>query len=156
MKKYLCIPVMAVICVGTACKKNKDDDKSRMELVTSAAWKYDKAMIDGNGDNKGDTDVPASALESCDTDNTITFKNDGTGVIDEGATKCSASDPQTVNFSWAFSNEEKAINIPSGLFPGFSGDVNILVLSSTKLQVQKVVTLPGIPLPVNAIVDFKH
>jgi hypothetical protein len=154
MKHY--IPFLfAVICICYSCKKDKDD-ASRTELITSAAWKYDKAMVDSDSDGDGDIDVPAGTVDECEADNTLTFKTDGTGVINEGATKCDSGDPQTVNFTWTFTNNETTINIPVGVFPGFSGDVKILSLTSTKLQLQKVVTVPGIPLPVNLIVDLKH
>ena len=138
-----------------SCKKDGDDDggKTRLQLITSAAWKFDNAYFDQNKDNQPDFELPDGTLEDCDTDNIVTLNADGTGIVDEGATKCDGADPQTYNITWEFKVGEKTINIPGAGIGALSGDAEIVELTGTKLRLSKAITDP---LPGNVIVDLKH
>ena len=155
MKQYTPL-LLAVICIFPACKKDDSSSGSKTELIASAAWKYDKAMADMNKDGTFETPIPSGYLESCEIDNLITFKKDGTGIIDEGPTKCDAGDPQTTAFTWTFTNNETTINFPSAVFTGLTGDVKLVTLTSAKLQLQKNDVDVGFSSTVNILVDLKH
>jgi hypothetical protein len=131
-----------------ACKKDKDDPETRMDLITSSSWKYSQAGIDTDNNGTIDIAAPAGFLQPCDTDNLIYFKSDLTGTVDEGATKCEAASPQSTPFVWSFRNNETEMNFPAELFAGVSGDVKIIELSSTKLTVSKQIAIPGFPIPI--------
>jgi len=136
----------------------KDDPPagpSKMELITKSAWRYDTGGVDANKDGFVDTALPPGYVLSCNTDNTLTFKNDGTGVVDEGATKCDVADPQTRNFTWTFTAGETIINFPTLVFNGLTGDVKIKTLTDTKLELMKEVNI-GAPTTVFVIISFKH
>jgi hypothetical protein len=133
-KITLMIAALAFLTVSS-CKKEDEKTttptKSKTELLTAKAWKMTAMTI-----NPGITPVPGgptitdlfSFLDACEKDNTEKYNTGGTGVTDEGATKCDPADPQTVNFTWAFaSNETKLV------FDGDSGD--ILQLDETTLKV---------------------
>ena len=144
------------ISLQLAC--SKDDPPagpSKTELITKAAWKYDTGGVDANKDGFVDTNLPPGYVLSCNTDNTLTFNNDGTGVVDEGATKCDAAEPQTRDFTWTFTNNETHINFPTLVFNGLTGDVTIKTLTDTKLELLKEVNI-GAPSTVNVIISFKH
>lgn len=138
-----------------SCSKDDDSGPSKTSLITSAAWKYENAGLDVNKDGFIDTAVPAGFLVDCDKDNTITFKSDGTGTLDEGATKCDPGNPQTSAFTWSFKNNETMLNFPTAIFTGISGDISILKLTSTELDLSKEVNIGG-PTTVNVIVELKH
>src|SRR4051812_24157217 len=103
MKRNICN--LVVLCCISLLACSKSDNKKpadNVSLITSTKWVYSSAGLDVDNNGTKDTDPPPGVLQSCDTDNTITFKSDNTGVMDEGATKCETSDPQTVAFNWSF------------------------------------------------------
>lgn len=150
---FLVILVLGSICL-TQCGK-KDSGPSKTELITSASWKYDNSGLDINADGFIDTGLPPGYVNDCDKDNVITFKADGTGTLDEGATKCDPGNPQTSPFTWTFKNGETVLNFPTALVSGFDGDVKILKLTSTELDLAKNVNIGG-AATVDVIVEFKH
>lgn len=142
MKKItLMIAALAFLTVSS-CKKEDDKDnggnttptKTKTELLTAKAWKMTAMTI-----NPGITPIPGgptitdffSLLEACEKDDTQKFNTGGTGVIDEGATKCNPSDPQTENFPWAFASNETKIVVD-----GDSFDLVQLDATTLKMTIQ--------------------
>ena len=105
--------------------------------------KIDTIGFDANKDGTIDEAVPGG-FQECELDNTLTFNKDSvSGVFDEGALKCDAADPQTIDFGYQLKGDS-VINF-SGNLPGeLKGDVNILTISNTQLVMSKriVVTFP--------------
>jgi hypothetical protein len=158
MKTYALVFFLIGI-VSFSCQKDDDNDdddnKSRTELITSATWKYDNMMVDTDKDGDADSPVPSGYLESCETDNTLTLHTGGHGVLEEGSTKCDPSDPQSTDFTWELKDNETVLSTSSPIFGSFSGDAKITVLTSSKLQLQKEITVPVLG-SVNVILDLKH
>jgi hypothetical protein len=155
MIKYA-LSLLLIGIVVFSCKKSSDKGPSKTELITSATWKYDTIAIDADKNGTPDTQVPPGYLEQCELDNTLTLKADSTGVLDEGPTKCSSTDPQTTPIHWSFKENETVLSSPDPIFGGFSGDAKINTLTSTKLEVVKEVTITGFPISVNVVLDLKH
>jgi hypothetical protein len=160
MKKVIFLSSVAMALFTIGCSKDndgKDGTSERMQLITSAAWKYDNAKIDYDKNGTPDMDLPPGLLEDCDKDNIITFKSDGTGTIDEGATKCDVGNPQSVNITWEFKDDAKVINIPQNIFGNISGDAQIKTLTAAKLTLVKEVHVDDpVPADVHVILDLKH
>ena len=135
----------------TACKKSKTQTKT--DLITKSAWKFDNAALDMNRDGTADAPVPPGFLQTCDTDNTITFNADGTGIADEGATKCSTANPQTSPFTWSFKDNEQVINLSNSIFGGLSGEIKVKTLNDNQMELHKEINVGTI---VNVIVYLKH
>jgi lipocalin-like protein len=155
MKNYaLALFVIGMMAVGCQKESNDDDGTSngKMELITSSSWKFDQANVDTDDDGDGDFPAP---IDACVTDNILTFKSDSTGTVAEGATKCDPSDPNSTAFTWSFKSDQTILSTPGEIVPGVSGDIKITVLTSSKLQLQKVVNLPVLGNK-NVIVDLKH
>jgi hypothetical protein len=130
MKKpfTLFLALFAIILFSTGCKKKHDDQpatKTRTELITTGTWKFSTATSSG-------FDV-SGFLQSCQKDNTLTFHTDGTGVIDEGTSKCNVADPQSSSFTWNFANSENTLHVSTVLFNAGSNDFNIVSLTSSQL-----------------------
>lgn len=151
------LPLIAFsLLVFSACSKDDDkDSENRMQLITSSSWKLNSAGIDGNNDGTAETPLPDGTLEPCETDNLFTFRSDGTGTADEGATKCEESDPQSTEFSWSFSNNQQAVVFNDAIFTGIDGEVKILALTSSTMKLSKELDL-GLPVPITIIVELKH
>ena len=156
MKYLVGIIMIGSLYLQSGC--SKDDAPSgptNTELIASAAWKYNTSGVDVNNDGFIDAPVPTGYILDCDKDNTLTFKNDGTGTLDEGANKCDPSSPQTSAFTWAFKNGETYINLSAPLMTGLNGDLKILKLSSTELNLSKEVVI-GTSAPIYVIAELKH
>ncbi|HUR09914.1 MAG TPA: hypothetical protein VM012_01010 [Flavitalea sp.] len=141
-----------------SCQKSDDENKNtqgNLALISSAAWKYESAGLDVNKDGQMDTGLPVGFVMACDTDNTLTFKSDMTGVVDEGAVKCDPGNPQSTPFTWVFKNGESMIHFNQAIFTGVDGDVSIKGLTESKLELHKEINI-GAPQTVNVIVKLKH
>lgn len=106
--------------------------------------------IDQDKNGTVDYDI-TSTLLPCQLDNTYTFKSDGTGTTDEGATKCNSTDPQTTPFTWVFKNNGTVL---SGNFGISNGDVNIATLNDTNLTLWQDSTY--LSVPVRIYLTLKH
>lgn len=157
--KLRILTLAALVFVLASCKKERspDDENSanetRSSLLAKTKWKFDHAGIDFDGNGTIDANMPAGTLKACDMDNIVTFNMNGTGVVDEGSTKCNGSSPQSVPFTWRFSHDETLLNVSAPVMPGMSGDVKVLGLNRTQLTIERVVNLGS---NVNVIVVMKH
>lgn len=159
MNKYFLLPVLA-LSLFTACDKNDSDEEEnkpdpKTTLITSGAWKYEASGIDVDRNGTVDGPLPVT-LPSCAIDNSFTLAANGTGTVDEGATKCDPALPQTSAATWSFADNQTTLNLNgTGLF-GVGGKFKLLELSATRLSISKDTTPPGLPVTVALIVQFKH
>jgi hypothetical protein len=141
-----------------ACNKD-DKGPTKTEMLTSTTWKYDNGGIDQNHDGTVDfTFEQTGVVQPCMLDNTGKFNADGTGMTDEGSTKCTVNAPQTLPFNWSFANNEAALNISgTGLF-GLGGQFKVNTLTETQLGISKdtTVTVSGLTMTVTLIANLKH
>ena len=86
---------------------SKSSSRHNLELLTGAPWKYAKAGFDSNQDGVFDALDPRIA--GCEKDNMIIFKEDGTGLLEEGKVKCKVADPDSLPFLWSFQNGDSTI-----------------------------------------------
>jgi hypothetical protein len=145
MQKLLwsaCLMILALSIAWASCgKSNSNNNNSNVTLLTKSTWKFDTAGIDGNKDGK--IDQEDNSLESCFKDNTYVFNKDSTVVMDEGATKCNAADPQTSSYAWSITNTNPAV-LKSDVDPILAEGLKILTLTDTKLTVYKDTAVYGI------------
>lgn len=154
--KYTILTI-AVCFAFAACNKDKSDNTgpTKTQLLTSGAWKYESGGADINKDGSIDLTLETlGIIPPCTLDNSATFNADGTGINDEGATKCDPSLPQTTSFNWSFANNETALNISGNGFAGIRGQFKITTLSTTTLTIAKDTSLNG--LSGTLIVNLKH
>lgn len=132
MKRNLNFALLMVLFVLTAvsCKK----DKPREELLTSGAWRATSISV-----ALGPLTVDAFAeLEDCEKDDRMTFKSDKTVEIDEGATKCNPSDPQTYSLgAWSLSDNDNKLS-----YGGITYD--ILELTESRLRLKGSISESGL------------
>ena len=101
----------------------------------------------------GSTDV-SGFVNACYKDNIMIFLANGNGTLDEGASKCNTSDPQTVNFTWNFTNNGTTLNVTAGIFAGQSGAFKVISLNETQMILEGTVSTPT--GNVTGQIYFKH
>ena len=138
-----------------ACKKNdsKSGGTTKTTLVTQQSWKFDNAGLDPDKNGSIDLDV-SSQIPTYVTDNTISFTSNGSGTVDEGATKKVNTDPQTIPFTWSFTSNETLMNINGAVIAGKGGQFKIVTLNSTQFALSKDTAVAGIQTAF--IVNLKH
>jgi hypothetical protein len=161
MQSKILILFLPLVMVFTGCKKKKEDGPpTKTELLNEKPWVYNNAGADTDNNGTIDQAAPSTYLQPCTIDNSYIFNSNGTGTIDEGATKCSSTNPQTSPFSWSFSENETNINLQSTALFGLGGKFKVLTLTETAFEMRKdtSITIPGvpIPLPIGIIIQLKH
>jgi hypothetical protein len=146
MNKLILLTFCFLAVFFSSCDKNDNPPPSNTDHITKSSWKFDKAM-------SGSTDVSAF-INACYKDNVMTFQANGNGTLDEGATKCNAADPQSVNFTWNFTNNGGTLNVNAGIFAGQSGAFTVILINDTQLVLEgSVSTGTG---SVTGQIFFKH
>jgi hypothetical protein len=148
MKKMLfhwaAVMILPVGLYQASCD-HKDSSGHDLELLTHSPWKYEKAGFDSDADGVFDALDPRIA--GCERDNTVVFKTDGTGSLDEGAIKCKPSDPDSLPFTWAFQDDDSTIYFQDQYY-------KVQELNNTHFEIYADQTLGGIKTRYTII--FKH
>ncbi|MEN9609976.1 MAG: hypothetical protein RLZZ628_790 [Bacteroidota bacterium] len=101
------IVLMILVVFAVSCKK----EKTKIELLTEKAW-LTTAIAVNPGIPAGNATITDlfSQLQPCVNDNMLTFSADKTYLEEEGATKCNASDAQTVETGkWSLNEGETVL-----------------------------------------------
>ena len=138
MKYYYYI--LALLCIGvSACKKSSDATKAKTktDYLTQKPW---IAIAERANTDNGAWTETFSSNPACVKDNRLSFAANGVCINDEGATKCSASDPQTAQGTWTFTTNETRISI-SGI--GGQGDFALQQLDDNTLVIVQQTVVSG-------------
>jgi hypothetical protein len=149
------ILTMAVCFAFISCDKDSSDNNSptKTELITKAAWKFEDAGADA--DKNGTIDISlTSQLPTCLTDNTLTLSGGGSGTVDEGASKCDPSLPQSTAVTWSFASNETFLNLGGSGLLGITGQFKIVTLTDVNLALSKDTTLQGFQS--SFVIKLKH
>ncbi len=145
--------MLLVATVFIACDKHHDDDddngtdpSTTEQHLTHESWKIQSVTASG-------VDV-TSQIPACNLDNRLTFNSDGTGAVDEQTSVCSPSNAGA--FTWTFQSNQTQISMTTALIPGGPSVLDIVSLSETSMVLSQTTTVPGIPVPVLAVVTLTH
>jgi hypothetical protein len=120
--KKITLLAFVALAALSSCKKD-DSTADNKALLTSGKWKLTAETV------KGVNTFTTKA--NCDKDNTWAFTTDGKLTLDEGATKCDPTDPQTETGTWIFTDTEQKKMV---ITAGFALPVDILELTTTTLK----------------------
>lgn len=139
MKNLLIITVLFVVGFLSSCKKDEVvATKTRKELLTAKTWIVSTVSAlggDGNVYKRGNK--PADNLYDLDKVS-LTFKTDGslTGVDNNGKAVTAAK--------WSLSTDESKLTISNTGIVGLDGELTIVQLTDTVLEIKGKVTVQGI------------
>ncbi|MEO6832751.1 MAG: lipocalin family protein [Chitinophagaceae bacterium] len=141
MKKSL-IAFAAICCLFTACKKSDSGGSSLSgtAALTNGKWKLTAATtsITVPGIPTQNMDIYGS-MQACEKDNLLTFNANNTVTMDEGATKCDPSDPQTADAgTWTLSADNKTLTATAT-----SGGSDVATLDGNTLALQTTTSAGG-------------
>ena len=157
MKKLIVLASLAIISF-TACKKKENPSTTvtytKADTLQNGKWKLTSASAAG-----GLIDLMTS-MKDCQKDNFYTFNADKTITIDEGATKCNASDvsPRS-DGNWSLSSDYKQITVSGSLISSFGLGISsitgdLVSINTTGLEIKKDTTFSGIPTSI--VIKFSN
>ncbi|MBC6991985.1 MULTISPECIES: hypothetical protein [Hymenobacter] len=121
----------ALILVACGDKKTKEEPKPldvKTETLVARSWRV-SADVTVTTQNGTTTTVDNYAVyPACAKDDFIQFKDDKTMIVDEGPTKCAASDPQRQTGVWSWNSDQTIMTMTDPTFSGrgtYSGPIDL-------------------------------
>lgn len=157
------IIVIVILISFSSCKKDSDtpveDTTTPTELLTAGNWLTTAITINpgvdiGNGVILTDL---FSQLDACEKDDLLIFNTNGTVTADEGAVKCDANDPQSVNDgTWTISSDYQTLTLTP---PAENSEDPVLIASILTLTDNQLVIsfeMAGFGLEKNASAAYTY
>ncbi|TYZ06927.1 hypothetical protein FY528_16790 [Hymenobacter lutimineralis] len=110
--------LIGLLLTVAACKKDKDNEPSRTDMLTSKGWLLNDMNMRVNGVT-GTYTVPA------DEQYTYRFTSDGKGTMEE-------ADGTNENLTWSWQNNQEVLRVTSS---GDTYDFQVFTLSKSSLSV---------------------
>ena len=116
---------MIAVSLATGCS-TKGTTKKDVDLLTATPWKYEMAGF-GSGDD-GIFDALDPTIAGSEKDNTIIFRKDGTGTIQQTLSQQTSRNKDSFPFIWALQNNDSTIYFQDQYY-------KIRVLSKHRLEI---------------------
>lgn len=131
---YLVIATLGFASLGCSKKKDETPAPSKTDLLTDKNWVATAYTVSPGIVFPGGTTVTDIYAQSqpCDRDDFIRFEKPNVLKNDEGATKCSPTDPQTTTGTWVFNADQTIITVTQQ--GGAPQSLNIMELTDTSLK----------------------
>lgn len=139
MKKTLLL--LALYSILASCEREMPTETTTLaDTLKDKNW---LVIADSTVSSTGSVENNYNLLPDCEKDDLVQFKSNKTIVMDEGATKCNASDPQTMTIgAWALNESSKVLSFTSVE----KIDFKIHTLNATNLVLIAVKTVDGVTL----------
>lgn len=146
MKKvslYLAVAAMASLTLS--CKKDSDTaaPASKADLLTAKKWRVSAASTSITSNNQTSTVDDYATSPACERDDFAQFNANKSVTFDEGATKCSSTDPQTTMGTWDFNSDQTKLTLTDPNLGGLALPFDIVTLNATTLSLRFTSTQQG-------------
>jgi len=134
--KNISILLAGLLLAGSlaGCKKDDDKDPSKVDLLTAKNWQQTAGTATSTDRGITTTVDIYKDQEACEKDNFLKFNSNKTVDVNEGPTRCDASDPQVVSGSWDLNSDQTKLYLNStALGGGLTAQLEVVELSSSKL-----------------------
>ena len=124
---------LSVVTGLSACKKDQATaTPSRTDLLTAKNWRKTAWTI-ATG-SAAPVDVYAQ-LPTCERDDFYQFHADRSFMLDAGATRCNATDPQTRPGTWSFNGDQSVLTLADAAGNALTAN-DVVELSATTLHLR--------------------
>ena len=137
--KLATLAISGLILVA-ACKKKEDPvttvPKTKKEYLQEGKWQVTSMPMEYSfGGFGSQTWNQYDSMDACEKDNFVRFLTTGKILTDEGATKCSSSDPQVDSTSnWVLSDDYTKLSMPMDGVPSGAATYEVQELTATSLK----------------------
>jgi hypothetical protein len=107
-KTIAAIMLSSIIAINFSCTKTPASITDTATLLQNKNWKITALTI--SPAYFGITDVLNGLYFDCEKDDLYQFNSNGNFVLDNGATKCAPTDPQTQSGSWNYNSSNKNLH----------------------------------------------
>jgi len=115
-------------------------------MLIDHSWRFEAYGLDEN--NNGIIEDSENSMQPCEADDRFTFMVSGAGFFERNEIACTQGEPDIINFTWSFSNNETELAI-------FAAPEKINRLDNDILEVYYM-DINSIGQPVKYIRRFKH
>lgn len=126
MKRNMLILLLSILIGSSSCSKKEDTSSTptntfnpqlKIDALTTGKWKLTGLSINPSVNRGGQmvTDLMPD-ISSWNKDNTRLFSTNGSGILDEGPTKMSQTDPQILPLLWSLNSDQTKFTL-SVLYP---------------------------------------
>ena len=133
-----------LVCFFTSCLKQ--DVSRNTGLLIQHSWRFDVYGLDEN--NNGIIEASENTMLPCEEDDRFTFMVSGSGFFERNKLSCSLIEPDVINFTWSFYNNETELAI-------FAAPEKISRLDDEILEVYYM-DVNSLGQPVRFIRRFRH
>ena len=114
MKKYILL-TLAVAATIAACNKKPEVKAGRQDMLRDGKWSISSGTVVIKLPNGKDTTLNyLNYLPVCRRDDYMKFMTGIDAAIFTAGNKCSAADPDSIHFSWQFTNNETVLSMYNG------------------------------------------
>jgi len=128
----------------TSCLK--EDVSRNTVFLIQHSWRFDVYGLDEN--NNGVIEASENSMLPCEDDDRFTFMVSGSGFFERHKLSCSLIEPDVINFTWSFSNNETELAV-------FAAPEKISRLDDNILEVYYM-DINSLGQPVKFIRRFRH
>ncbi|WP_324678998.1 lipocalin family protein [Hymenobacter sp. GOD-10R] len=139
--------LLAIPFALSSCDTNKDKEDvkpaTKTEMLTDKNWML-SALTTTPARTLGGKQVTDlfPYVDECTLDDVLNFAKPNVYRFDEGTTRCSAQDQQSLTGTWAFREEESVL---ATQFPGYQENTyNVLELNNNTLKMKTQTTINGV------------
>lgn len=109
-RDLLLLSCLFILLTLAGCKKD-NENKSKTELLTQSPWII-SSTEEKNATGSWIVNSSWTSAPACEKDDITIFRTDNTYETNEGATKCSPSDPQVYETGkWSFEENETKLKV---------------------------------------------
>lgn len=153
MKIKILFVCLVASTLFNSCKKDEPAASSSTTTDTKTAllcgknWMVTASTVNPGIDYYGTGILLTNLIgtvQPCELNNLLNFSTGGSYIVDEGPTKCSAGDPQTIaTGTWAF-NSDKSHLLVTESGSSIADDYTLVTLNETTVQVTQTMVSGGI------------
>lgn len=135
---------LLLLFVFSSCLKS--DISRNTGFLIQHSWRFDVYGLDEN--NNGIIEESENFMLPCEVDDRFTFMVSGSGFFERDTLSCSLDEPDVINFTWSFHNNETELAI-------FAAPEHISQLDDNVLEVYYM-DVNSVGQPVKFIRRFRH